>query len=238
MNTAVELFFSETCRLEAKYDDFRNMLSHDELLRADQLHFEEMRHTYVISHGFLRLLLGRRLGMKPAEIIIRRDDRNKPYLNDYPLHFNLSHAKNAFAIAICPDFQIGIDLEKVNPYLDYGSVSGTVLNSREQMYVEEDRTELYDRFFLLWTRKEAYLKSVGTGITGDLWKIVSFQDHESLKTGFPEDRIAGPLHRNYYVYSEKILNYFLSIASPERIIIQTNIIDEANFEKPDPVILR
>ncbi|MGE5406530.1 MAG: 4'-phosphopantetheinyl transferase family protein [Methanosarcina sp.] len=222
-----DVYFSETSALEARFDHFRSVLSADELLRADQLHFNEMRQTFVISHGLLRLILGKNLGMNPSDIIIQKDDRNKPYLKDHSLYFNLSHTKNAFAIAICRDFQIGIDLEEVNPDLDYASISGTVLNYTERMYVEENRAELYDRFFLLWTRKEAYLKGVGSGITCDLSKIASFQKRESLAMGFPEESIAGPSDKEFFVYSEKIMNYFISIASPGRIKIQTNIIDEA-----------
>ncbi len=231
----VDVYFSRTSRFSDRYPDFRKVLSYDENLRADQFHFEEIRQTYVISHGFLRVLLAARLGIHPPEVMIRKDARNKPFLEDNPLFFNLSHTRNAFAIAISPDFNIGIDLEKVNKGLDYGSVSGSCLNSSEQMYIEETQAELYDRFFFLWTRKEAYLKALGTGITSDLWKIRSFQHRESLRGGFAEDYVINAAGNGLFFYTDKISGYFLSIAAPGKIKIKTNLIDEGFCEEPDPL---
>ncbi|HEX2968421.1 MAG TPA: 4'-phosphopantetheinyl transferase superfamily protein [Bacteroidales bacterium] len=234
----VSIYFSETSLFTSRFDDFRELLSYEENHRADQLQFETMRQTYIISHGLLRMLLGEMTGLNPAEINILKDGRNKPYIRNYLLHFNLSHTRNAFAIAICPDFPVGIDLENVNRDLDYSSIAEMCLNFREQMYVEENMAELCERFFLLWTRKEAYLKAVGTGITCDLRRIPSFQRFESPGSNFYEDMINIPPHDSYFVYSQKISDYFLSIATPGRIKIQTSIIDEAYCEKRYPVTIQ
>lgn len=237
MSSTADLYFSETSWLMPMYSRFLNILPIDEQLQADRFHYQEIRQTYVISHGFLRLLLGWRTGMNPSEIIIRRDAKNKPFLKDNPVYFNLSHTKNAFVIALCPDFQIGIDCEIVNHGLDTKTMSGIVLDSREQLYVEENPAELHDRFFLLWTRKEAYLKAIGNGITCDMWKIRSFQKRESLKGSLMEDRIINPPYDDYFVYSEKISSYILSIAAPGRIKIQTHVIDEVYCEKEESLVL-
>ncbi len=91
---------------------------------------------------------------------LKIDENNKPYLEG--IYFNISHSKNMIAIIIS-DYECGIDIEMIDYNKDYSKNISRILNEEEQIiYVETDNKEEY--FTKCWTKKEAYLKKLGTGI--------------------------------------------------------------------------
>lgn len=216
----VEIFFSRTHDLTQRVPELIKFISADELSRAVKLHFAEDRETFISSHALLRIALSVRLNTSPSDVIIDKDHNNKPVLPGKSLFFNLTHSRDAFAFAIAENFHVGIDLENINRNLDLSSLFGTCLTSRERMFVEEipDNPQ---RFFMLWTRKEAYLKALGTGITNNLGQINTFQQTDFMNRYYCED-----IYEDHLIYSMKISEYYLSIAAPQRVEIIMNNINE------------
>lgn len=149
------------------------LLAADERARADRFRFHRHRRRYVVGRGVLRTLLGRYLGHDPAAIVFRYGPNEKPYL-DTPrgpaggpeLHFNLSNSSELAVVAVTVATEVGADVERLREMPDALSISERFFSTAErQVLAAVDDAERDRAFFHCWTRKEAYLKAVGTGIT-------------------------------------------------------------------------
>lgn len=168
--------------LNSSYEElehFRNVLSPGERDRAARFHFEEHRTRYIAGHGRLRHLLGRYLSRPAAAIEFEPGKNGKPRLAGEivasGLEFNLSHSNEMALIAIAAQ-PVGIDLEHVRPLSDANELVQRFFSKGEAAaysVMPEDQKPL--GFFRLWTRKEAWLKATGEGITNLLDEVeVSF----------------------------------------------------------------
>jgi len=103
------------------------------------------------------------LGAKEETLVFESYEKGKPYFKNYPhFHFNISHSDNAVTVVVC-DGAVGIDCEKIqkaNPKL-----AKRFFTEKENAYINENPLESDTRFFEIWTKKEAFLKLSGKGIT-------------------------------------------------------------------------
>ena len=99
--------------------------------------------------------------------IFAKGIHKKPYCVNYPYHFNISHSKNYTVVAVS-DKPIGVDVEVVRPFS--AKAAAKILTEEEKSFVMLDNIEYNknERFFKLWCAKEAYLKLIGTGISGGI----------------------------------------------------------------------
>jgi len=152
--------------------DFRQLLSADERARADHFHFERDRRHFTVARGVLRNLLGRYLGINAADLRFAYTEYGKPYLEPAPpnqtraLKFNLAHAGDLAVYAITTIGDIGVDLERLNPDFAGAEIaqrffSPTEIASLEQLPAPVRRLA----FFNCWTRKEAFIKAKGLGLS-------------------------------------------------------------------------
>ncbi len=145
-------------------------LSADEVKRAGRFRFERDQKRFITARGMLRQILGCYLGTSPHKLRFEYTPLGKPMLaansGSDTLCFNMSHA-DAFAVyAITRDRSIGIDIERksddiaikqiVQRFFSQGEIS-----SLERIH-ENMRNEV---FFQYWTRKEAFLKATGDGMS-------------------------------------------------------------------------
>jgi 4'-phosphopantetheinyl transferase len=217
LHDSLEVYFSETDDLKQRPEELENFLSEEERLRAGKFHFQDDRETYISSHAMLRMVISDKLGSKTSQLIFTRDSNNKPQINGRPVHFNLTHTKRAFAFVISPYHYVGIDMEEVNRSLDFKAIMKTHFSLTDQRFVEESAEGQEDRFMLLWTRKESLLKALGVGLVTDLSAYdVSTEESDTEKSPFSEVILTTVRCINHYIYSARILNYYLSIASPLR----------------------
>jgi len=118
------------------------------------------------AHACLEAILSTFLGKPIAYADLHKNFRGKPYLQGTPLHFSLSHTKDAFLLGVSRSQEIGIDLE--------GNVPPNEIDSLAEYAFSPDERNLLDRFprkesFLkIWTLKEAYLKATGMGMIDTL----------------------------------------------------------------------
>ncbi len=147
-------------------------LSQDERARAARFKFERDRQRYECAHAALRIVLARYAHYAPNELQFGANAFGKPHLtNAVGLHFNLSHSHDAAVIAVAHT-EIGIDIEAVRPLDD-------LLNMAQQFFCADEAEALQQlppaaqtqAFYRIWTRKEAYLKAIGTGLSTNLNEI-------------------------------------------------------------------
>ena len=113
----LDVYVAKTEDLVSQYHELVKYISIGEQLRAGKFLQEENRKTFVACHSVLRLLLARNLGVTPLAIEFVHGKNNKPALAGNPVHFNVTHTKDAFAIAISREVCVGIDLENTNEML-------------------------------------------------------------------------------------------------------------------------
>lgn len=147
----------------------RQTLNEAERVKVARFRFEGLRKTAVISRGSVRIILSQLLGIPPETIQFITNAHGKPALMPpAPLHFNVAHSGDFVLVAVAKT-AVGVDIEKIKPAIEYGMIA--------QRYFSEWETAVFhtipaadqpQAFYNCWTRKEAYLKAIGTGLTTKL----------------------------------------------------------------------
>ena len=150
--------------------DSGNVLSFDEMARANRFHFDKDRTHFVRCRSALRSLLAGYLGISAAEIGFEYLASGKPQLapeqNPRRLQFNVSHSGNMALIAVGSNLSLGVDIEKIREDVDTASLAERFFSARERAGLRALPVHLrVAGFFACWTRKEAFLKAIGTGLS-------------------------------------------------------------------------
>jgi 4'-phosphopantetheinyl transferase len=143
-------------------------LSEEEHARASRFYFERDRTAFHAARGVLRALLGRYLDHPAEQLVFGYRDRGKPYLVTPPgdLRFNLSHSGQLALLAFVRGREIGVDIERRRPLSDLLALAHTSFSPDE--YAALCRLPAVDHahaFFSCWSRKEAFIKTTGEGIS-------------------------------------------------------------------------
>lgn len=163
---------------------FLELLSPDEKKRAQKFRFAKDCRNFIAARGILRLLIGKYLELKPTEISFQYSKFGKPGIaNNNDLQFNLSHSQNMALFAFTKKFQVGIDVEWVNPAIEAKDIAANFFSAnevRKLLLLPEQQQAL--GFFNCWTRKEAFIKAVGEGLSFPLHKFeVSLEPDKPAK---------------------------------------------------------
>ncbi len=147
-------------------------LAPDEKERAERFHFDRDRFHYIAGRGILRLLIGRYLKMNPAQIEFDYGEYGKPAVRaafqilNGRFEFNLSHSHGMALYAFAIGRVVGVDIEMIRPLSDANSIAERYFSRWEyQQYTAVPPTLRPQAFFNCWTRKEAYIKAIGDGLT-------------------------------------------------------------------------
>jgi len=226
----IAIFYSDTTDLGVNYQDVIRYIPVEEQIRAEKFHFKEDRDTFVFSHAYLRIILALKLNIKPDKIRFIRDAFNKPMLEGLEYNFNITHTKNAFAIALSQYYNVGIDLENISRKADLSSIVKSYFSTGDQNYIEDPKGNSTERFFLLWTRKEALLKAIGVGITTDLTQYDVCNSIPDLNEVMLNEMDYYINCYNHHIYTKKIKESYLSIASPIRSNISISLLNSESFK--------
>lgn len=159
------------------------LLSDDEQARANRFYFAKDRYRFTVARGMLRLILGRYLDIAPQDLKFQYGSVGKPALAypDTSLCFNVSHSAQIALYAIAQNLEVGIDVEQVRSDCDYDAIASRFFATSEQSALNRLPPDLKSQgFFNCWTRKEAILKALGSGLTVPL-----DQFEVSLRPGEP-----------------------------------------------------
>ena len=143
------------------------MLSQQELETLRWFHFEQDRNRYLVSHCALRTILAGYLGIAPGQIQYQYSRMGKPSLTGSSgVYFNLAHSHDIALVAVAANEEIGVDVEFIRPIEDIDHLARTCFSPREYMDFSQTTPSASQRaFFNGWTRKEAYIKAVGEGLS-------------------------------------------------------------------------
>ncbi|HEX9987864.1 MAG TPA: 4'-phosphopantetheinyl transferase superfamily protein [Chloroflexia bacterium] len=144
-------------------------LSAGEQERAARFHFEADRRRFVAGRGFLRAVLARYLRIEPGEVRFSYGEQGKPTLpgdaGEGAIHFNLAHS-GELALCAVARREVGIDLELIRPVSESAQIADRYFSMRERAaFHSRPLEEAGEGFLRQWTRKEAYLKARGCGLS-------------------------------------------------------------------------
>ncbi len=153
-----------------------SLLDAEERRRAAALRRPGDRHAYLAAHVLLRQLLGERLGVAPAEVAFQRRPcascgapHGRPELSSPapPLHFSISYSRGIALIGLA-SVPVGVDVELLPEPATVDEVSALLHPAERAEIASAPTSERLAIFARVWTRKEAYLKGIGLGLTADL----------------------------------------------------------------------
>jgi 4'-phosphopantetheinyl transferase len=147
--------------------DLTETLSPDEQQRAARFHFERDRVRFIAARGALRRILGRYLNRPPAEIAFAYSPYGKPSLSAEPwLSFNISHSGDWAICAFAQGRRVGVDIELIRRELGEETIAERFFSPREVADLRSlPADEQPAAFFRCWTRKEAFVKARGEGLS-------------------------------------------------------------------------
>jgi 4'-phosphopantetheinyl transferase len=149
-----------------------SLLSAAERERARRFAFGRDARRFIVGRGRLRQLLGARLGVPPESVELVYGARGKPALANSgrnSLRFNLSHRDDLAVYALSWGCDVGIDVEAIRPLPDADAIAARFFSRPE--HAAYRALEPRDRplgFFQCWTRKEAFIKALGEGLSHPL----------------------------------------------------------------------
>jgi 4'-phosphopantetheinyl transferase len=145
-------------------------LSEDECRRAQGFRFKQHRNRFICCHGILRIILANYLNVDPVQLQFRYEDNGKPGLvNTFstgPLFFNLSYSEGTAVYAFSKDGEIGVDVEQIRDIPEMKQIVGRYFSAAEKaIFYSLLENERREAFFNWWTRKEAFIKATGDGLS-------------------------------------------------------------------------
>jgi 4'-phosphopantetheinyl transferase len=160
-----------TLDLETSHlNSVRQILSADEQARAGRFYFQKHCERFIITRGLLRRILGRYLQREPGQLQFGYGPYGKPYLtgefSHSRLRFNLAHSQGLALYAITQGREVGVDIEYIRPHSAHKQIAHRFFSPWEVMALKALPSHLQqEAFFNCWTRKEAYIKARGKGLS-------------------------------------------------------------------------
>lgn len=153
---------------------YLGFLNAAEKLRYDQYHSHAAR-IFLISRALVKTVLADKLGISPHQVNIQLHPNGKPFVQgSKAVYFNLTHSADVIILAMTEEGEIGVDIEQVDREFEWMRVD-SVLDLSEIEWIKEkeltDSSSVYQRFFQIWTLKEAYIKCTGEGMSRHLKKL-------------------------------------------------------------------
>ncbi len=176
----IDAYLEETDCDDQERARLAELLSPEEAAKARQfLSPRDCRH-YIVCHGRMRELLASRLDCDPREVPIAVGAFGKPYVAGWNIGINLSHSRNLAFYAIAPGKEVGCDVEWQDPALASEDIARLAFSPREIAALRDGSPDLWlERFYLLWTVKEALVKASGQG----LGTALDLPDVSAARTG-------------------------------------------------------
>ncbi len=157
---------------DGSYIHYYSLMSEEKKRRVDRFRFEDDKKRTVVGEMLARQAISEWCGVPEESIVFEITEHGKPYAKDLNVEFNISHSAD-MVVCVVDDKPVGVDIEKIRH---------VELNTAKRIFYEEEtryifgcipNTEDYNhhinnavlqRFFELWTKKEAYGKLVGIGL--------------------------------------------------------------------------
>lgn len=162
------------------------VMSSERKNKCDALKNDDDKKRCIAADMLIRKALSDKLFMPEKELVFSVSETGKPYLENGDCYFSISHSGKYVAVAVNKDKRVGIDIEKIKPVK--AGIVRHIFTKNDMDFVFGDDVQrngfiediaVLERFFRVWTYKEAYVKMTGEGITDNV-KTFSYDERKSL----------------------------------------------------------
>lgn len=217
-NNEVHLWCADLNVSENTHKMLVKYLNNDELNRAARFVREQDRSHFIAARGILRDILNRYINLAPENIEFNYGEHGKPSLNPRQnqcnINFNLAHSQDLAIYAITRLNNLGVDIEYTKRNIEALDIAERFFSKNEiaSMHVLS-ASEQVAAFYRIWTRKEAFVKAIGVGLSHPLDQ---FSVDGSLEKSAINFHTENPSIKNdWYVYSITITNEYVAALSLE-----------------------
>lgn len=166
----VHVWRTSTDQSQPSVRSLYGILGPDECQRADRFYFEKHRRRFTVARGVLRRLLGEYLGVSSEAVAFEYSEYGKPSLpntiNPTDIRFNVSHSNESALFAFTRQRDVGVDVEHVRSDIDVEALAQNSFSPREvDALLRLPAARRREAFFNCWTRKEAFIKAHGEGLS-------------------------------------------------------------------------
>ena len=152
---------------------FAQYLNDEERMRANHFRLKQDRKQFSVCPGVLRIMIGHYLRIEPNRVRFSYGPHGKPYLEetlgDSTLRFNLGHSNDIALYAFTCCREIGVDIKYLRALPDADRITDRFFLAREIATLHAlPASQRQQAFFNCWTRKEAYIKAIGKGLSQPL----------------------------------------------------------------------
>ncbi len=164
---------------EEKKEEFLKFLDKEKRTEYLSATNENRKNSILLSQGFAKEKIGELFTIDKKDIIFSVTNQGKPFCKSHPeIYFSLSHSGDFLALAVS-DREIGIDIEKIREAKENLIRRVCSENEIKKIYSSENPDRVFTE---IWTKKEAYLKALGTGIDRKLSSIDTTSESLSFTT--------------------------------------------------------
>ncbi len=166
----IHLWHQNLVRGGAEVEALGGLLSPEEWDRARRFRFDANRNDFVVGRGTLRALLGHYVGVPPKELRFEYSEYGRPGLvTESPegdLDFNVSHSGGRALLGFARGRKIGLDIERIRWDFGTSEIADRFFSEAERSALQNLPAEQrHEAFFRCWTRKEAFIKALGEGLS-------------------------------------------------------------------------
>ena len=157
-----------------------NLLAEDEKARAHRFHFARDRKRFTVARAALRQILAGCLGVDSHSVRFSTGPYGKPRLVEENLRFNVSHSGELALVAVARNRELGVDIEELRRMDDAEALADRFFSAPEsrKLRTAADSASRIRGFFECWSRKEAFIKAIGEGLSHplDSFEVSFFPD--------------------------------------------------------------
>jgi 4'-phosphopantetheinyl transferase len=180
----VHLWLVELATVAQGEQRWKQILSADERARAVRFHFSRDSKYFTATRALLRIIAGSYVNSDPRELVFQYAEKEKPSLTPSQpanqLEFNISHSGEIALLSFARGRALGVDVEQLRDNFDHEAIARRFFSEAEQLELAAlAPSERNHGFFRCWTRKEAYIKARGAGLSLPLSEFdVSLKPHD------------------------------------------------------------
>ncbi|MCI5656926.1 MAG: 4'-phosphopantetheinyl transferase superfamily protein [Candidatus Pseudoruminococcus sp.] len=206
----VKLVFVDTSCEFSRYEKYLSFLPNERLEKISRFRFDKDKILSLFSGLLICTEASKQTGIKSNEIQFEYNEHGKPSIKNFPeFHFSVSHSGNCVAF-VSDTSPIGIDTEIISDARI--EIAKRFFSENEYKYILESKNQ-NNTFYEIWTKKEAYVKLIGTGLSTPLSSF-DVNDEKFSK----------------HFYTKQISEYMLSIFSETKNLSENNIkIEISNY---------
>ena len=172
----IHVFFCDLSQLTVHVNAADKLLSEGERARANSFRAPADTRRFTLARAALKRILSGYLHIESSHVKLQFGTYGKPCLPDpETIHFNLSHSGESAMIAVANGTDVGIDVESIRNADYFDTLVATCFSSEERRaYTALEPWRRKEAFYACWTRKEAYVKAMGMGLTIPLRNVETF----------------------------------------------------------------